>query len=275
MDKQTKGCVLVVDDSHFIRAQIRKAIEKEGYSVLEAESGEEVVKGVGTGYFDKNKIDLIVLDVAMPKIDGIMTAITLKNSPYANIPIIFNSAVDDKGTVIKAIKVGGADYVIKSGHLDLLIGKVNKTIEKSNLVQLKIGEEKLVFDFHTYLKLEVSLAKRAKQPISVLILSMKEDGKNPFPEAAITEGINAAKSKLRDIDTVIRFGPANIFFIFPVTGKEGLKVVEKKVLDIIGGHKFTSLGDKTPAISFKAGRAVFPDDADTWETLLERAQEEL
>jgi PleD family two-component response regulator len=275
MDKQTKGCVLVVDDSHFIRAQIKKAIEKEGYSVLEAESGEEVVKGISNGYFDKNRIDLIVLDVAMPKIDGITTAITLKSSPYANIPIIFNSAVDDKGTVIKAIKVGGADYVIKSGHLDLLIGKVNKTIEKSNLVQLKIGEEKLVFDFHTYLKLEVSLAKRAKQPISVLILSMKEDGKNPLPDAAITEGISAAKGKLRDIDTVIRFGPENIFFIFPVTGKEGLKVVEKKVMDIISGHKFTSLGDKASSISFKAGRAVFPDDADTWETLLERAQEGL
>ena len=87
--------------------------------VIEAESGEEVVNDVysieksKTGFFERNKVDLIVMDVAMPKIDGIQTAMFLKKSQYGNIPIIFNSAVDDKGTDIKAIKAGGVDFAIK------------------------------------------------------------------------------------------------------------------------------------------------------------------
>ncbi|MBI3813730.1 MAG: response regulator [Nitrospinae bacterium] len=279
MDKTSKGCILIVDDSHFVRMQLVKTLEKEGYSVLEAESGEFLLQEIRNerGIFHRNKIDLIILDIAMPKIDGIQTAIALKGSPFAGIPIIFNSAMDDKGTVIKALKAGGADYVIKSGGSDLLIGKINKILEKEHLVNLKIGEEKFVFDFYTYLKLEISLAKRAKQPISILILSLSLKGNEnePLHEETITEAITILKVKFRDIDSIARFGPSKIFFILPLTGKEGLKVVEKKVADIIAAHKFASLGITGSFINFKMGRAVFPDDADTWEVMIEKAEEGL
>jgi PleD family two-component response regulator len=259
--------------------QLVKILEKEGYSVIEADSGEFLLQEMRKekGIFHRNKIDLIILDIAMPRIDGIQTAIALKSSPFAGIPIIFNSALDDKGTVIKALKAGGADYVIKSCGTDILIGKVNKILEKEHLVNLKIGEEKFVFDFYTYLKLEISLAKRAKQPLSILILSLSLKGQEEesLRDDTLTEAINTLKIKFRDIDSIVRFGPSKIFFILPLTGKEGLKVVEKKIGDIIAAHKFASLGVTGSFVNFKMGRAVFPDDADTWEVMIEKAEEGL
>lgn len=277
-----KGYILVIDDSNFSRMFIKKALEAEGYMVIDAESGEEVVNDVysiekgKTGFFEKNKIDLVVMDVAMPKIDGIQTAMFLKKSQYGNIPIIFNSAVDDKGTVIKAIKAGGVDYVIKSGKIDVLVSKINKIVEKGYHVPFKITEEKIEFDFYTYLKLEVSHAKRGKHPLTLLVLSLftkKGETEEPLPDEMVREGVETVKKKLRDIDGVLRFGPSKILLILPTTGKEGSKVVEKKVVDIIGSHKFLSTDIGAATISIKFGRATLPDDVDTWETLLEKAQE--
>jgi len=279
-----KGCILVIDDSNFSRMFIKKALEAEGYMVIDAESGEEVVNDVysveksKTGFFEKNKIDLVVMDVAMPKIDGIQTAMFLKKSQYGNIPIIFNSAVDDKGTVIKAIKAGGVDYVIKSGKIDVLVSKINKIVEKGYHEPFKITEEKIEFDFYTYLKLEVSHAKRGKHPLTLLVLSLftkKGETEDHLPDEMVREGIETVKKKMRDIDGVLRFGPSKILLILPTTGKEGSKVVEKKVVDIIGSHKFLSTDIGAATISIKFGRATLPDDADTWETLLEKAQEGL
>ena len=279
-----KGCILVIDDSNFSRMFIKKALEAEGYMVIDVESGEEVVNDVysveksKTGFFEKNKIDLVVMDVAMPKIDGIQTAMFLKKSQYGNIPIIFNSAVDDKGTVIKAIKAGGVDYVIKSGKIDVLVSKINKIVEKGYHIPFKITEEKIEFDFYTYLKLEVSHAKRGKHPLTLLVLSLftkKGETEEPLPDEMVREGIETVKKKMRDIDGVLRFGPSKILLILPTTGKEGSKVVEKKVVDIIGSHKFLSTDIGAATISIKFGRATLPDDADTWETLLEKAQEGL
>ncbi len=279
-----KGCILVIDDSNFSRMYIRKALEAEGYMVIEAENGEEVVNDVYSigkskiGFFEKNKIDLIIMDVAMPKIDGIQTAIFLKKSQYGNIPIIFNSAVDDKGTVLKAIKAGGVDYVIKSGKIDALVGKINKIVEKGYHAPFKITEEKIEFDFYTYLKLEVSRAKRGKHPLSLLILFLflkKGEEEEPFSDEMVKEGIETIKKNLRDTDGVFRFGTSKILLALPFAGKEGSKVVKKKVVDIIGSHKFLSTEIGTATISIKIGRAALPDDADTWETLLEKAQEGL
>lgn len=277
-----KGYILVIDDSNFSRMFIKKALEAEGYMVIDAESGEEVVNDVYSiekgkaGFFEKNKIDLVVMDVAMPKMDGIQTAMFLKKSQYGNIPIIFNSAVDDKGTVIKAIKAGGVDYVIKSGKIDILVSKINKIVEKGYHVPFKITEEKIEFDFYTYLKLEVSHAKRGKHPLTLLVLSLftkKGETEEPLPDEMVREGVETVKKKMRDIDGVLRFGPSKILLVLPTTGKEGSRVVEKKVVDIIGSHKFLSTDIGAATISIKFGRATFPDDADTWETLLEKAQE--
>ncbi len=279
-----KGCILVIDDSNFSRMFIKKALEAEGYMVIDVESGEEVVNDVysveksKTGFFEKNKVDLIVMDVAMPKIDGIQTAMFLKKSEYGNIPIIFNSAVDDKGTVVKAIKAGGVDYVIKSGKIDVLVSKINKIIEKGYHVPFKITEEKIEYDFYTYLKHEVSHAKRGKYPLTLLILSLfvkKGEAEEPLPDEMVREGVETVKKKMRDIDGVLRFGSSKILLVLPTTGKEGSKVVEKKVVDIIGSHKFLSADIGTATISIKFGRATLPDDSDTWETLLEKAQEGL
>ncbi len=277
-----KGCILVIDDSNFSRMFIKKALEAEGYMVIDAESGEEVVNDVysieksKTGFFEKNKVDLVVMDVAMPKIDGIQTAMFLKKSQYGNIPIIFNSAVDDKGTVVKAIKAGGVDYVIKSGKIDVLVSKINKIIEKGYHAPFKITEEKIEFDFYTYLKLEASHAKRGKYPLTLLVLSLftkKGETEDPLPDEMVREGVETVKKKMRDIDGVLRFGPSKMLLVLPTTGKEGSKVVEKKVVDIIGSHKFLSADIGEATISIKFGRATLPDDSDTWETLLEKAQE--
>ena len=76
--------ILIADDEEKIRTLIKEYAIHEGYSVLEAKDGEEVISMV-----TKNKIDLIILDVMMPKLDGISAYKEIKNQ---NIPTIILSA---------------------------------------------------------------------------------------------------------------------------------------------------------------------------------------
>ena len=80
-----------------------------GYQVLKATSGQEALS-----LLKKTLPDLILLDVLMPEQDGVETCKIIKEKPeFADIPIIFLSAADDKNLIVQALESGGVDYVTK------------------------------------------------------------------------------------------------------------------------------------------------------------------
>lgn len=106
--------VLVVDDDRSIRKLVEVYLKNEGYSVDSADNGEDAVRLV-----EDNKYDLIILDIMMPKLDGVATCIKIREK--YTMPIIFLSAKGEEIDKIQGLTVGADDYVSKPfGSMELL-----------------------------------------------------------------------------------------------------------------------------------------------------------
>ena len=102
--------VVLADDSIFQRMMTRALLEKEGYQVLEAADGREVVELVKLTH-----PDLIVMDVAMPSMDGVTATRRIRSGGVAtaNVPIVFLSALAASIDRETALAAGGDDYLVK------------------------------------------------------------------------------------------------------------------------------------------------------------------
>ena len=98
--------ILIVDDEKEIRELLRLYIEKDGYSVIQAENGLEAIKQADSG-----QIDLAVIDIMMPELDGYQLIKALRER--GNLPIIVLSAKTENHEKILGLDLGADDYVTK------------------------------------------------------------------------------------------------------------------------------------------------------------------
>ncbi|RJO69745.1 MAG: response regulator [Myxococcales bacterium] len=121
--------VLIVDDSSTMRKIIRKTVMEAGVSdIAEAEDGIDALKRIK----DHNAaFDLILLDINMPKVDGITTLKQLKSMDQTKgIPVIMCTSEAEKELVITSIKAGASDYVVKPFTKDVIFEKINRLSAK-------------------------------------------------------------------------------------------------------------------------------------------------
>lgn len=134
--------VLVCDDDREIVEAIEIYLSQEGYKVLKAYDGEEALK-----VLDREKVDLLIIDVMMPKPDGIRA--TLKIREKKNMPIIILSAKSEDADKILGLNVGADDYMTKPFNPLELTARVKSqlrrytqlgsTIDKSNQAVYAVG----------------------------------------------------------------------------------------------------------------------------------------
>ena len=134
--------VLVCDDDREIVEAIEIYLSQEGYKVLKAYDGEEALK-----VLDREKVDLLIIDVIMPKLDGIRA--TLKIREKKNMPIIILSAKSEDADKILGLNVGTDDYMTKPFNPLELTARVKSqlrrytqlgsTIDKSNQAVYAVG----------------------------------------------------------------------------------------------------------------------------------------
>lgn len=105
-----KKILLLVEDDFFLRGLMCKKLELEGYVVIEAENGKFALEEL-----KKNNIDLMLLDLVMPEMDGFeVLEIVSKDSKLSQIPIIILSNLGQKERVDRAIALGVKDYIVKA-----------------------------------------------------------------------------------------------------------------------------------------------------------------
>ncbi|BAB04872.1 response regulator transcription factor [Halalkalibacterium halodurans] len=115
--------VLVVDDDKEIREGITIYLKNEGMNVFQAKDGIEALERL-----NEEDIHLMLLDVMMPRLDGIQT--TLKIREARNIPIIFLSAKSEEADKVLGLQVGGDDYVTKPFNPLELIARVKSQLRR-------------------------------------------------------------------------------------------------------------------------------------------------
>lgn len=122
--RQSKKCVLAVDDVAIILSRITDALEGH-YNVVTVNSGVRALK-----YLDKNKPDLILLDLWMPELNGFDILQLLQARPdWKDIPVIVLTGVEDKDSIIKGIEYGIRDYILKPFDQNDLLERVQRVLE--------------------------------------------------------------------------------------------------------------------------------------------------
>jgi two-component system response regulator AtoC len=179
--------ILVADDDASIRSLLKQLLSDEGYSVVEATTGTEVVEKVK----DVNP-DLVIMDVRMPELDGIEALSKLKvSSPKTSVLIM--TAFGSSNNAIRAMELGAFDYITKPFELDKISHTVKRVIEYRDLasevqvlrdeISSLVQTERIVGNSPAMQEVYKTVGKVAKADATVLITGESGTGKELVAEA--------------------------------------------------------------------------------------------
>jgi two-component system response regulator MprA len=136
---ETKPHVLVVDDDRAVRESLRRSLEFNGYAVSLAEDGASALAGIST-----INPDAIVMDVMMPRLDGIETTRALR-SVGNQVPILVLTARDAVGDRVEGLDAGADDYLTKPFALDELLARLRALLRRATPESGAEADERLEF----------------------------------------------------------------------------------------------------------------------------------
>jgi DNA-binding NarL/FixJ family response regulator len=126
--------ILVVDDDNILRRLLKHYLEKQGYQVIDAASGEEGLK-----VFNEHHPALVVSDVSMPMMNGLEFCRQLRSEVEGQlVPFIFLSAKDDLDDKIKGHSMGADDYITKPFDMKELLAKIEALLQRSQRIHAEI-----------------------------------------------------------------------------------------------------------------------------------------
>jgi two-component system, OmpR family, KDP operon response regulator KdpE len=141
-----KPKVLVVDDDPGIRKFVRANLDARNYEVMLAENGV-----VGLQIFEKGSIDLVILDIMMPFLDGYEVCRRIRE--HSTVPIIILSAKDEENDKLRCLELGADDYITKPFSLNELLCRVKVIFRRTlglgnpgNQAKINYGEMEIDCD---------------------------------------------------------------------------------------------------------------------------------
>jgi DNA-binding response OmpR family regulator len=146
--------VLVADDDANLRASVRSALERDGFSVLEASDGVEAKTALLPAL---GRPDLVVLDISMPRLNGLDLVRELRASGDA-VPIIFLTSRDEELDRVLGLELGADDYLPKPFSLRELVARVRAVLRRS---EIRLSATAGSSDARAALRREPSLVKGA------------------------------------------------------------------------------------------------------------------
>jgi two-component system KDP operon response regulator KdpE len=128
--------VLVVDDEKPLRDFVRRNLEAREYRVLSASNGLEAL-----AMFKNEQVDLVILDIMMPYLDGLETARRIRENSV--VPIIILTAMGEEADKVRAFDLGVDDYLTKPFGVGELLGRIKAVLRRSSWDQAMITEERI------------------------------------------------------------------------------------------------------------------------------------
>lgn len=168
-----KNRILIADDEKEITDLLKKYLVRECYEVDTATNGEKVIK-----LTESNNYNLIILDLMMPKLDGIETCRILRT--YTNVPILMLTAKDLEGDKILGLSIGADDYITKPFSINEVIARVKALVRRfivlgSDNQNNIVNYRNLKIDFGKYLVIrdgeKISFTSKEFELLKLLILN--------------------------------------------------------------------------------------------------------
>jgi DNA-binding response OmpR family regulator len=154
--------ILLVEDEERIRKLIKAYLLKEGYYCIEAENGVEALKK-----FKEFSVDLIVLDIMMPYMDGWTVCTTIRKE--SEVPIVILTAKAEEDDKLLGYELGADDYATKPFSPKVLVAKIKALLKRAIINEINIGE------IIRYDKLEINnLSHEVSVDGEIINLSPKE-----------------------------------------------------------------------------------------------------
>jgi DNA-binding response OmpR family regulator len=141
--------ILVVDDEPLYQRLLKVNLEQEGYEVATAGNGEEAVEMVSS-----RKPDLVIMDVMMPKLDGLSATERIRQ--FSSIPIIVLTARGEEQDRVRGLNMGADDYVVKPFSATELVARVRAVLRRADNVS-QVTENRVFL--HGNLKIDFARAE--------------------------------------------------------------------------------------------------------------------
>ena len=170
--------ILVCDDDKEIVDAIEIYLRQDGYKIYKAYDGEQAIQ-----ILDKEEIHLLIMDIMMPKLDGIRA--TLKIREYSSIPIIILSAKSEDTDKILGLNIGADDYICKPFNPLELVARVKSNLRRYTSLGSLTGENKAIYqvgglvlnDDTKQVTVDDEPVKMTPIEYNILLLLMKNQGR--------------------------------------------------------------------------------------------------
>ncbi|HLF91586.1 MAG TPA: response regulator [Anaerolineales bacterium] len=134
---QDSGHILVVDDNKINRMMLQKMLTDQGHRVTQAVDGIQALDYLQNP--SKEGVDVILLDILMPELDGYQLLEKIKQDPKLHyLPVIMISALDELDSVVRCIEIGATDYLTKPVQRTLLRARLNASLAEKHLRDLEL-----------------------------------------------------------------------------------------------------------------------------------------
>ncbi|HSQ29913.1 MAG TPA: diguanylate cyclase [Gemmatimonadaceae bacterium] len=255
--------ILIVDDHEDNVELLRARLEAWGYQALTAGDGDEALSKV-----DEDPPDLILLDVMMPKIDGIEVARRVKgNSSLPFIPIIMQTALDTTESKVEGLEAGADDYITKPIDFAELKARVNSMLRIKRLQDELEERERQLLEANERLRhmsqtdaltgldnrrhLEERLdemfehARRLNEPFACVMCdldrfkSVNDTYGHQAGDAVLKQFARILRHEVREIDRAGRYGGEEFMLLLPGTVLDAAVTFAERVRKQVEAHTFT------------------------------------
>ncbi len=160
--------ILVVDDVADNRDILKRRLEKEGHRVTVAENGRQALERAGA-----EPMDLVLLDILMPELDGHETLARLKgDAATRDIPVIMISALDDVAGIARCVAAGAEDYLTKPFDPVLLRARIGASLDKK---RLRDREKRYLADVDRVIAAATAIEGASYRPGALADLATRDD----------------------------------------------------------------------------------------------------
>lgn len=233
--------ILIVEDSGFIRLQLRSLLEQQGYTVYEAINGNQAMTESFHKEVKLKDIDIVLLDFHLPdyNADEVLPKI-LEKTPY--LPVLILSVEQKKETIIRIIDSGAKDYLVKPFDSEKLLQRIQRYLP-GETSDKKIEPVTSDFDkMKDTLFEEVDRSIRSNSNLTVMMITGEEE--------KIGEFFKTASEQLRKIDSIYQLEKDRLILILPITDEQGSNIVINKIANTLEEITEEDLNIK---------KALFPD----------------
>jgi len=273
MDKKKR--ILIVEDEDHMLSLLRYNLGKEDFEIGVARNGEE-----GLGEVKKNRPDLIVSDVMMPKMDGYEFCRKLRKEPDTKtIPFIFLTARGQLPDKIEGLRTGADDYITKPFVPKELVEMVNARLSRVEIYKDMASSDGLTGFYNQkatkeYRGAEITRACRLRIPLSVgfmdidLFRKVNERFGHPSGDSVLQTVAETIRGMMNKEDVAGRWGGEEFLLILPGVDESEALVRLENIREKISRLTFQ---DKDLTVSFSIGVAAYPNNASNAEELVKKA----